>query len=125
MSESAASYRRPAPITARGIAPKSHMNGLETRYDSYLRLLAHAGKVLWYRFEGVTLRIGHDTRYTPDFAVLTDDLTLELHEVKGYMRDDARVKLAAAAQMYPFRFLLVRERPKRIGGGWDVQEVRP
>ncbi len=47
------------------------------------------------------------------------DGVLEMREVKGFMRDDAAVKLKVAAATYPFRFVLVRVRPKNRGGGWD------
>lgn len=28
-----------------------------------------------------------------------------------------------AADMYPFRFFIVRAKAKKAGGGWDVKEV--
>jgi len=45
---------------------------------------------------------------------------VEFHETKGFMREAARVRLRVAAEMHPFRFLLV----KRAGGEWSVVEVR-
>ena len=32
---------------------------------------------------------------------------LELHECKGFWRDDARVKIKVAASLYPFKFIAV------------------
>ena len=50
------------------------------------------------------------------------DGTLELHEVKGFWRDDAKVKIKAAAQQYPFVFRAYSKRAKKDGGGWKVEE---
>ncbi|WP_169790156.1 hypothetical protein [Stenotrophomonas humi] len=36
--------------------------------------------------------------------------------------NDARAKIKIAAAMYPFRFFAVMVKPKRNGGGWDVEE---
>lgn len=97
------------------------MNKTEAAYAEHLRLQQIAGAVLWHRFEGVKLRLADNTFYTPDFAVMADDGVLELHEVKGFWTDDARVKIKVAAEMYPFRFRAVKHLPKKSGGGWDVE----
>jgi len=43
---------------------------------------------------------------------------IECHEVKGFWRDDARVKIRVAASLYPFRFVAVT----KTKGGWDIEE---
>ena len=96
------------------------MNKTEARYAAHLEAQKAAGMVLWWRFEGVKLRLADATFLTVDFAVMAADGTLEMHEVKGYMQDDANVKLKVAADQYPLRFRLVRAAK---GGGWDVQDV--
>lgn len=98
------------------------MNKTEAAYAQHLESLKHAGKVLWYRFEGLKFRLADNTTYTPDFAVMADSCELELHEVKGYWQDDARVKVKVAADQYPFRFIAIRALPKRAGGGWETEE---
>lgn len=45
-----------------------------------------------------------------------------LHEVKGFWTDDARVKTKVAADQYPFRIIGVTVKPKKAGGGWNVEE---
>jgi hypothetical protein len=112
-----------APLQARhftlGRLPAGTMNKTEAAYDAHLAELQHAGAILWRRFEGVKLRLADATFYTPDFAVMLADCRIELHEVKGFMRDDAAVKLKVAASLYPFRFVLVR----KLGHGWERTEV--
>lgn len=98
------------------------MNQTEAAYAERLRALQHAGEILWHRFEGIKLRLADNTFFTPDFAVLAADGVMELHEVKGFWQDDARAKIKIAADQYPFRFIAVRVRPKKDGGGWAVEE---
>lgn len=48
---------------------------------------------------------------------------MELHEVKGYWEDDARVKIKVAAEAFwMFRFIAIKARPKKEGGGWEIEE---
>ncbi|MCL7941202.1 DUF1064 domain-containing protein [Halomonas sp. ATCH28] len=97
------------------------MNQTEAAYEADLAFMKSAGDVAWYRFEGLKLRLADSTFYTPDFAVMRSDGVMECHEVKGFWRDDARAKIKIAAEMYPFRFLSVKKRRKKDGGGWDVE----
>jgi len=104
---------------ALGRLPAGVMNKTEASYDRYLEAEHMAGKVRWRRFEGLKLRLADSTFYTPDFAVLAADGVLECHEVKGFWGDDDRAKIKIAAEMYPLRFIAVRARSKKDGGGWE------
>ena len=97
------------------------MNKTETAYDSHLAALQHAGQIKWRKFEGLKLRLADNTFYTPDFAVMAADGVIECHEVKGFWQDDARAKIKVAADLYPFRFIAVKARTKKAGGGWVVE----
>lgn len=113
---------RPGGRSARGItAQRGSMNGTELAYGAHLELRRRAGEVLWYRFEGLKVRLAEGAWYTPDFAVMLADGTLECHEVKGHWEEAARVRIKVAAEHYPIRFLSVRRVPKRDGGGWAVE----
>ncbi|MNM21163.1 hypothetical protein D3C81_315210 [compost metagenome] len=107
---------------ALGRLKTGQMNKTETAYGDRLRALEHTGEILWHKFEGIKLRLADNTFYTPDFAVLAADGVMELHEVKGFWQDDARAKIKIAAALYPFRFLAVRVKAKKDGGGWSVEE---
>ncbi|KDC23019.1 hypothetical protein AZ20_4217 [Bordetella bronchiseptica E014] len=98
------------------------MNKTEQAYSAYLAQLQAVGGILWHKFEGMKLRLADNTFYTPDFAVMRPDGQIELHEVKGFWQDDARVKIKVAADMYPFKFLAIKARAKKSGGGWEVEE---
>lgn len=96
-------------------------NKTETAYGMELELRKAAGDVLWYRFEGLKLRLADNTFYTPDFAVMRSTGQMECHEVKGFWTDDARVKIKVAADLYPFRFIAIKAVPKKAGGGWATE----
>ena len=97
------------------------MNKTEAAYDAHLAELQHAGQIKWRKFEGLKLRLADSTFYTPDFAVMAADGVIECHEVKGFWQDDARAKIKVAADLYPFRFIAVKARAKKEGGGWKVE----
>lgn len=99
------------------------MNKTEAAYEQLLKEYLFGGLIRWYRFEGVKLRLADNTFYTPDFAVISEDGVIEMHEVKGFWRDDARVKIKVAAEQYPFRFFIVKAKAKRDGGGFDVEPI--
>jgi len=96
-------------------------NKTEQAYEDYLGARQRVGDVLWFKFEGVKLRLADNTFYTPDFAVMLSNGQMEMHEVKGFWADDARVKIKVAAELYPFRFLAARPKPKKDGGGWQIE----
>lgn len=103
---------------ALGRLPVGTMNKTEAAYDKALWEARYLGGVLWHKFEAVKLRLADNTFYTPDFAVLPVDGFLEMHEVKGFWQDDARVKIKVAASIYPFRFIAITKRK----GAWEREE---
>lgn len=92
-------------MLALGRLKQGEMNATEQQYKAVLDI---DPTVAWYRFEGVKLRLADNTFYTPDFAVMRTDGVMEMHEVKGFWTDDARVKIKVAAEMYPFKFVAIR-----------------
>ena len=96
-------------------------NKTEQAYENLLQCMQRSGDVLWFKFEGVKLRLADNTFYTPDYAVMLANGQMEMHEVKGFWQDDARAKIKIAAELYPFRFLAARPKAKKDGGGWDVE----
>jgi hypothetical protein len=111
-----------AAVLALGRLKPGEMNRLEAAYDLVLRAKMQAGEIAWYKFHGIKLRLADNTFYEPDFAVMRTHGLLEMHETKGFMMGDARTKIAVAAALYPFRFLLIKQVPKKAGGGWSEQE---
>lgn len=109
-------------IQALGRLKVGTMNKTEAAYAAHLQRRHMAGEVAWFKFEGMKLRLANNTFYSPDFAVMLSTGQLEQHEVKGFWQDDARAKIKIAADMYPFKFIAIKARTKKDGGGWAVEE---
>ena len=112
-------------LRALGRLKSGEMNKTETAYAGHLETLKQAGEVLWYRFEGIKLKLADHTHLTVDFAVMTQEGYIELHDVKGakaIVQDDAKVKMKVAASQFPFRFFFVYPVDKRRSG-WTLEEV--
>lgn len=99
---------------ALGRLPAGTMNKTEAEYARILEARKAKGEIEWYKFEGMTFKLANNTRYTPDFAVMLTGGVMEMHEVKGYWMDDARVKIKVAAEMYPFSFIAVKKEKKNF-----------
>lgn len=108
-------------IQALGRLKTGQQNKTEKAYDNELNNRLFLGDILWYKFDGMKFRLADNTFYTPDFAVMLSDGQIEIHEVKGFWQDDARVKIKVAADMYPFRFIAVKAKTKKSGGGWEIE----
>jgi hypothetical protein len=113
-------------LFALGRLKSGEMNKTETAYDLELKRQLLCGDILWYKFEGITLKLADNTRYTPDFAVLNKNSEMEMHEVKGaraIFQDDAKVKVKVANEVYPFVFKVIYPLAKNKGGGWEIDGV--
>ena len=90
------------------IIPKPKMNKTEARYADQLEHMKRAGVIINYRFDALNFRLAPKTYYRPDFLVVFDH-EFQIHEVKGFWKDDALVKFKVAADMYPwFRWKAVQ-----------------
>ena len=105
---------------------KGGMNSLEERYAGYLEQRKMCSDIVDYRFEPFKLILAHgvpgqrsEVTYKPDFlAILTPEVPklikerevshtlfrncyeVEIHEVKGFWREDARLKIKMAAELF-------------------------
>ena len=126
----------PKKVKARGRTERGKMNSTETAYSLHLEARKMAGEILGWWFESITLRLGPDCRFNPDFLVQLADGTLELHDTKARMKkkakdgstyfkplveDDARVKLSVTAGMFPFSVFTAFKGPDGI---WVVEEIK-
>jgi hypothetical protein len=102
-----------SPIRARGIVKEPKMNGMEAAYAGLLDLRKKCGEIVEYWFQAFTFKLADDCRYTPDFVVMLPDGVLEVYEVKGFWRDDAKVKIRVASAMFPFSFRAVKYQKKQ------------
>lgn len=105
---------------ARAIHKPGVMNKTERAYSLLLSQHQANGEIREFKFEAVKLILGNRCCYTPDFMVVRPDGTLEFHEVKGFWRDDARVKIKTAADKFPFVFIAA----KQTKTGWEIETIQ-
>jgi len=113
------------PDTVKQGAPKRRgPNRWETRYHTE-RIAPQilGGEVTWCVFEGLSFNIGTEARpcwYTPDWPMVRCGRVRAV-EVKGFMREAARLRLVAMTQRFPWVELVVVTREK---GAWVETEWR-
>ena len=107
-----------ARLIALAIPREMKMNKAEQAYAERLENLRLGGRIYMWKFEAVKLRLADGAMYTPDFFVVNRAMGIEFHEVKGFWREAARVRIKVAAELYPFKFIAVQRTP----GGWKREE---
>ena len=95
------------------------MNKTEAAFAEHIeRAKLIDNDIVAYVFEPLKLRLAKNTFYTPDFLVVRKSC-FEIFEVKGFWRDDARVKIKVAAKMFPwFKWYAVQLKKKQ----WTYEE---
>jgi hypothetical protein len=102
----------------------------EANYARYLRFLVGQSQIRAWEYEPHTFyfeSIKRGTRsYTPDFRVTLPDGRVEWHEVKGWMDDKSRVRLARMAKFYPAeKIVLIDEKWFRSANRGGLAAVIP
>lgn len=97
------------------------MNKTERLYADHLDDYRLRGVIVAYWFQAVTLKLGFDTRYTPDFLIQMPDGSLELHDTKGWDTEPAAaVKERVSSSMFP---LFVFKEVRQYGGDWKEKII--
>lgn len=104
---------------AQGRKRQGEMNKLEAKYAQHLDGLKLQGEIQWWGFEVMKFILAPKTSYTPDFAVLMKNGEMQMHECKGFMMEDANVKIKVAAEKFPFRFFVIKLKSHQ----WEIKEV--
>ena len=99
-------------------------NKTEAAWAQQLDLAKKAGLLQLWRFEAINLRLADRTFYKPDFLVINQAGQIEFHEVKGFWRDDARVKIKVAANQFPF-FTFTAVQWNRKARQWQFEIIQP
>lgn len=97
------------------------MNAWEKEHARTLFDRHQADEISGYYYERFRFEIGHRCLYIPDFVILHSNGTFGAEEVKGFMRDDANVKIKVAARMYP---QIVFTLWTKKDGDWTCKAVR-
>ena len=97
-------------------------NKTEEAFWQMQLLRKRADEILECHWEPFNLRLADKTYYKPDCLVIENDGTMTLYEVKGFFRDDARVKVKVAARLFPYFRIIVATWPKKQ---WRYELVSP
>jgi hypothetical protein len=102
----------PQPI----IKTDRYDNKWERDYAQYLNQLRHLHEILFWNYHDFGFRLAGGCFFYPDFFITCPD-HFEVHDVKGFMRDDAHVKLKMGKELWPyFRWAYTR----KIKGRWEI-----
>lgn len=99
----------------------AYASSTEREYAETLKLRKMAGEIYDWAYEPVRLRIGDGAFYRPDFQVINLNGVIEYHEVKGFWREAAKVRIRAAKALHPYSFFVVTK-----GKGvmtWKIEEI--
>ncbi len=100
----------PAPVstekgtkTSKSLPKVKKLTKPERVMEAMLSTSKRAGVLQSFAFEGITLKLGDDCRYTPDFSAFRLDTgKLICYECKGpFIREDAMVKFKTAKTIFP------------------------
>lgn len=103
---------------------KGKRNKLEARYEAHLGMLKAAGEIYDFAFEPEKFRLANEgdaCYFTPDFRVLLNDGTVEFHDTKGFMEEDALIKIKWFVQQHPYPLVIV----KWVKGDWQLERYEP
>lgn len=101
------------------------MNNTERARAIDLEAMKRAGQIVTWWFERWTFKLADDVRYTPDFVIQKPDGSLEVEEVKGFWREDARAKVRVFVAQFPFPTRAYsKAKAPRGEWRWDVETFR-
>ena len=106
-------------ILTRATHKPGKMNKTEEAFSRVLDSWKAAGEIVRWDFEPEKFRLADNTFYTPDFRVIMIDMRIIFYEVKGFWRDDARVKIKVAAELHPYPFRTVR----MVKGRFEIEKI--
>lgn len=96
-------------------------NQLERDFYSWLKL-THGERI---GVQNVKLKLATGCWYIPDFWAVSSNGDFVFYETKGFMRDDAAVKLKVAAALHVWAKFVLVKRDRTQVSGWSFKEIHP
>lgn len=118
-------------LPAKGEPKRRGPNKWESEFAAILEDVKRLGKMAklfsagyvtidWWGYEPLRLKLADGTYYTPDFVARSKAGDVIVFEVKGFLREAARVRFNVAKRLYPWmKFIMIR----KVSGQWE--EVKP
>ena len=113
---------------AKGETRRGEMNDTERRWAT---LLDNSDHVAAWKYEQHGFRYGaNESTHWPDFWVQRQDGHVEIHEVKGYVKEAGRLRFLACADRHPeYRWIMIvqssRSQPWRFKYDTAQKEAEP
>ena len=98
---------------------EAHLNKTERSYLARLRANA---EVQWVGIQNVTLKLGDDCRFTPDFCYIIGGRMTFVDTKGGFIREDSIIKIKTAARMFRWAKFVVAQLNKCQ---WTEKEIKP
>ena len=106
-------------LTLRPCTDEQKLNKTEKAYLLHLRCILP--RDAYIGIQNITLKLGDDCRFTPDFSYINENGRMTFVDIKGFQREDALVKIKAASRMFRWaRFVIVTKEKT----GWNEREIR-
>lgn len=100
---------------AHSVKVDGYRSKAEARYAAILEARKASGEIRDWAYESIRLRLvdGEMVTYTPDFMVHEVDGALTFIEIKGFLREAARIRFLMAREKYPmfqWRFIWAKRK---------------
>ena len=128
-SETASEWQQPSavsiPLSSPAVLCLSASKGeagLNKTEKKYLARLREDREILWVGIQNVTLKLGHDCRFTPDFCYLKRGRLTFVDTKGGFIREDSTIKIKSAARQFQWAAFVVAQLKS---GNWTEKEIKP
>ena len=92
-------------------------NKLEAEYAAHLEAERQVGKIEHWWAKPFKVRLANNCTYEVDFMVQELDGSIRVDETKGFMREDALLKIKFFVQLYPFPLWVITK--EKCPGGYE------
>lgn len=106
-------------------ADRLYDNKLEAAYAEHLEADRQAGKILRWWPKPMKFRLANKCWYNADFMVQALDGSLAIHETKGFLREDAHLKLKFLTKEFPFPVVMIQKEKCKGGFIWKETLYTP
>ena len=102
------------------LAPSKDEDKLNKTEKRYLARLRSDTDVEWIGIQSVTLKLGDDCRFTPDFCYIKKARMTFVDTKGGFVREDSTIKIKTAARMFPWASFVVAQ---LIKSQWTEKQI--
>lgn len=110
-------WQKPKARTMARDKDRLYDNKLEAEYAAHLEAERQAGKIDHWWVKPFKVRLANNCTYEIDFMVQELDGSIRMDETKGFVREDALLKMKFFVQLYPFPLWMITK--EKCPGGYE------